>query len=257
MGQKSEGTLYFAGVDIGSNSAKSVILKDDQIIGQAIVPIFLICFGLLYTMMSWDQLMSLNPHWYSTMYGVYCFAGSFYAVLALITLITLYLQSKGKLVGIVNDNHLHDLGKYMMAFTVFWAYIGFSQFMLIWYANLPEETGYFMARMHSTWFYVSCFLVFGKFFLVLFLLLPRDAKRRHGLLAGVAVFMLVAQWIDMMWLIQPEFFAEGPQFGWVEAGTTLGFIGIFGFAVFHFLRRHNVVAIGDPRLMESVYHHHQ
>lgn len=248
-------TIKFIGNSLAQDTRRGAYILTKK--NRALAPAFLILLGLLYTMMSWDQMMSLDPHWYSTMFGVYCFAGLFYAVLALITLLTLHLQSQGKLEGIVNDNHLHDMGKYMFAFTVFWAYIGFSQFMLIWYANLPEETVYFLARLHSSWFWISCFLVFGKFFLVFFLLLPRDAKRNHSLLRFVAVFMLVAQWIDMMWVVQPEFFADGPHFGWVEAGVTLGYLGVFGFFVFQFLARNTIVAIGDPRLEESVFHHHQ
>jgi hypothetical protein len=167
------------------------------------------------------------------------------------------VKSKGKLDGIVNDNHLHDLGKFMFAFTVFWAYIGFSQFMLIWYANLPEETGYFIHRFHGQWMYVSAFLLVGKFLLPFFVLLPRDAKRNPQILCFVGVFMLFAQWIDVLWMVQPEFFKDGPQLGWIEAGITLGFLGVFGLTVSRFLAKYNVVAIGDPRLPEAVFHHHQ
>lgn len=221
------------------------------------VPGFLIFFALTFTMTSFDQLMSLDPHWFSTMFGVYCFSGLFYSVLALTCLLVIYLKKQGHLEGLVNDNHLHDLGKFMFAFTVFWAYIGFSQFLLIWYANLPEETSYYLHRFESGWFYVSLFLLIGKFLVPFFLLLPRDAKRCTKTLMGVAIFMLVAQWIDDLWMIQPEFFKEGPQVGWIEIGVTLGFIGLFGTMVARFLAKNNVVAIGDPKLAESVFHHHQ
>ncbi|HUP57320.1 MAG TPA: molybdopterin oxidoreductase [Bdellovibrionota bacterium] len=224
---------------------------------RRLAPAFILVFAVTFTMASFDQLMSLDPHWFSTMFGVYMFAGLFYSNLAATCLLTLLIKRTGKLDGIVNENHLHDLGKFMFAFTIFWAYISFSQFMLIWYANLPEETGYFIRRFHSGWAYVSLFLLVGKFMTPFFLLMPRDAKRREGLLMGVAIFMLVAQWIDMMWVVQPEFFKEGPQFGLIEAGVTAGFLGLFGLAVARFLGKYNVVAIGDPRLVESVHHHHQ
>jgi hypothetical protein len=224
---------------------------------RGLAPAFLILFGVTFTMASFDQLMSLDPHWFSTMFGVYCFAGLFYANLASTCLLTLFLKSKGKLDGILNDNHLHDLGKFMFAFTVFWAYIGFSQFMLIWYANLPEETGYYLTRFHGSWIWVSAFLLAGKFMLPFFVLLPRDAKRNPKTLAVVGVFMLIAQWIDVLWMVQPEFFKDGPRVGWQELGMTLGFAGVFGLVVFRFLAKNNVVAIGDPRLEESVFHHHQ
>jgi hypothetical protein len=224
---------------------------------RGMAPIFLILFGVTYTMASFDQLMSLDPYWFSTMFGVYCFSGLFYANLASTCLLTLFLKAKGKLDGIVNDNHLHDLGKFMFAFTVFWAYIGFSQFMLIWYANLPEETGYFLHRFHGSWAYVSLFLLVGKFMVPFFILLPRDAKRNPRTLAFVGVFMLVAQWVDVLWMVQPEFYAEGPRFGWQELGVSIGFLGLFGLAVSRFLAKNNVVAIGDPRLEDAVFHHHQ
>lgn len=224
---------------------------------KAMSPVFLIIFGVTFTMASFDQIMSLDPHWFSTMFGVYCFAGLFYSVLAALCLLTLYLKAKGHLEGIVNDNHLHDIGKFMFAFTVFWAYISFSQFMLIWYANLPEETGYYLKRFHGGWMYVSLFLLIGKFLVPFLVLLPRDAKRNTTLLGLMACFMLVAQWVDVLWMIQPEFFQMGPKIGWIEIGSTLGFLGTFCLFVTAFLAKNNIVAIGDPRLSESVHHHHQ
>jgi len=242
------------GNSIAQDTSKDVGLT---LKNRALSPMFLIIFGLSFTMAAFDLLMSLDPHWYSTMFGVYCFAGLFYSSLALTCLITLYFRSKGKLDGIVNENHLHDLGKFMFAFTVFWAYIGFSQFMLIWYANLPEETTYFIHRFTGNWMYVSIFLLVGKFMVPFFLLLPRDAKRSDKMLAIVGVWMMIAQWIDVMWMVQPEFFKEGPQFGIIEIGTTLGFLGLFGIMVSRFFAKHNIVAIGDPMLEKSVFHHHQ
>ena len=224
---------------------------------RVLSPIFLMIFALGYTMASFDQIMSLDPHWFSTIFGIYCFSGLFYSTLAATCLMTLYLRSKGKLKDIVNENHLHDLGKFMFAFSVFWAYIAFSQFILIWYANLPEETGYYIKRMNSGWFPITAFLLGGKFLFPFFSLLPRDAKRNPRTLMIVGIFMMFAQWIDAMWLIQPEFFATGPVLGWIELGLTLGFLGIFGLVVARFLAKHNIVAIGDPRLEESVFHHHQ
>jgi hypothetical protein len=221
-----------------------------------LAPFFLLIFAFGYTMASFDQLMSLDPLWFSTIFGVYCFAGLFYSTLALTCLVTLYLKAKGKLEGVLNDNHLHDIGKFMFAFTVFWAYIGFSQFMLIWYANLPEETGYYIKRMNDGWMGVSVFLLVGKFMLPFFLLLPREMKRNTKRLAMVACFMMFAQWVDVLWMVQPEFYAA-PKVGLIDIGMTLGFAGLFGLAVFRFLSKNNIVAIGDPRLAESVHHHHQ
>jgi hypothetical protein len=246
-------------VKLVGNSIKQDTTRDPSLTrtNKSWSPIFLILFAVTYTLSSFDQMMSLDPHWFSTMFGVYCFAGLFYSSLALTCLVTLYLRAQHKLDGIVNDNHLHDLGKFMFAFNVFWAYIAFSQFMLIWYANLPEETSYFIHRFHGGWFYVSVFLLVGKFMVPFFLLLPRDSKRNPCMLAFVGVWMMIAQWIDVYWMVQPQFFAEGPRFGWIEAGSILGFLGLFAIAVSRFLAKNNIVAIGDPRLADSVFHHHQ
>lgn len=224
---------------------------------KSLAPGFMILFAILFSLMSVDQLMSMDTHFFSTMFGVYMFAGAFYATLAMTCLLALHFRGNGQLEGIVNDNHIHDIGKFMFGMTVFWAYIGFSQFMLIWYANLTEETGFFITRMHGSWIYWSAFLAFGKFMLPFFLLLPRDAKRDPKLLTFTALFMLAAHWIDIFWVVQPNFFKEGPVFGLPEIGVTIGFIGLFGFAVTRFLGRFNLVAIGDPRLPEAVFHHHQ
>jgi hypothetical protein len=224
---------------------------------QRLAPVFLILFAITYTMVSFDQLMSLDPHWFSTIFGVYCFAGMFYSTLALTGVVTVLLKKRGALEGFVNENHLHDVGKYMFAFTVFWAYIGFSQFMLIWYANMPEETGYFLTRLNGGWLWVSVFLLLGKFVTPFILLLPRDAKRSEDRLLWVGLFMIFAQWIDVMWMVQPEFFKSGPSIGWIEIGTLLGFVGVFGMSMVRYLSRNNLVAIGDPRLPDAVFHHHQ
>lgn len=250
--------LFFAkklvGNSISQDSSGSYSLT---LANRKWAPAFLILFGVSFTMASFDQLMSLDPHWFSTMFGVYCFAGLFYSTLAATCLLALSMREKGKLDGILNDNHLHDLGKFMFAFTVFWAYIAFSQFMLIWYANLPEETGYYIDRFHGNWMKVSAFLLIGKFMVPFFSLLPRGAKRCPGTLRKVAWFMLVAQWVDVMWMVQPNFFKEGPVFGFIELGVTAGFIGIFGLFVSRFLEKNNIVAVGDPRLHEAAFHHHQ
>jgi hypothetical protein len=111
--------------------------------------------------------------------------------------------------------------------------------------------------LHGGWKYVSLFLLVGKFMTPFFFLLPRESKRSPSVLIPVGIFMLVAQWIDVLWMVQPQFFKEGPKFGFVELGVALGFLGVFGTLVSRFLGRHNVVAIGDPKLAQAVFHHHQ
>jgi hypothetical protein len=250
--------IFFARKMVGNSVAQDASgAYSFTLANRKIVPAFLAIFGVTFTMVAFDEVMSLDPHWFSTMFGVYCFAGLFYANLAITCVMAVYLRNKGRLTGLVTDDHLHDLGKFMFAFTVFWAYIGFSQFMLIWYANLPEETAYFSHRMVDSWWYVSVFLLVGKFMTPFFLLLPRGSKRSPKMLMAVGLWMLFAQWVDVMWMVQPEFFKDGPRFGLIEIGMFLGFAGVFAFMVSRFLARHNIVAIGDPRLAECVHHHHQ
>lgn len=224
---------------------------------KVLAPMFVVVFALTFTMVAIDLLMSLDPHWFSTMFGVYAFAGLFTSSLSLTTIFAIKLRRNGILKDIVNENHLHDLGKFMFAFTIFWAYIAFSQFMLIWYANLPEETMYFMHRFEGNWKYITVFLLVGKFIVPFFALLPREAKRDEGRLMKVAYWILFAQWIDLIWIIQPEFFKDGPRIGLPEVAGLAAFAGLFGFLVTRFLSKNNVVAIGDPKLEEAVFHHHQ
>lgn len=218
-------------------------------------PAFLIVFALSYTLLSIDVLMSLDPHWFSTIFGVYCFAGTFLTVNSLMAVIAIRLRQNGVLAGWMNENHVHDLGKWMFAFTVFWAYIAFSQFMLIWYANMPEETGFYLKRFEGGWLYLSVFLLVGKFFLPFFVLLPRDAKRNERLIVPMGIYILACQWIDYLWIAQPEFFKDGPRVGWIELGVTAGFVGLFGLAVTRFWSKHAIVAKGDPNLEQALAHH--
>lgn len=232
------------------NGDASLTLKNKKL-----APIFLITFAVTFTMAAFDLLMSLDPHWFSTMFGVYAFAGSFYASLATMMLVTLYLR-KRHLAAFITDEHVHGLGKFMFAFSVFWAYIAVSQFLLIWYANIPEETGYFLRRSTvGGWLWVSIFLLVGKFFVPFFLLMRRVAKRNQGLLVLAAIWMLAAHWIDLAWIVQPEFFKEGLKVGWIEVSGFLGFGGVFALLIFAFLSRNNAIAIKDPYLAESLHHH--
>ncbi|PIT98595.1 MAG: molybdopterin oxidoreductase [Bdellovibrionales bacterium CG10_big_fil_rev_8_21_14_0_10_45_34] len=215
---------------------------------------FLILFALTYSLFSVDYLMSLDPLWYSTIFGVYTFSGLFQSTLSFIILITLSLRKRGLLDGYVTDEHMHDLAKFLFAFTVFYAYIAFSQFMLIWYANIPEETAFFLHRSHGGWMGVSLSLPILKFAVPFFALLPRAAKRDMSHLVRVCVLMVIMQMVDLYWLIYPNFH-ESPVLPLWEIGLFAGFLGLFLLMVGRFLESHAIVPIGDPRLHESLHHH--
>jgi hypothetical protein len=217
---------------------------------------FLIFFALSYSAIAFDQLMSLDPHFFSTMFGVYVFAGAFQTLFAALTLLAIIMRRSGYLKQVINDNHYHDLGKYMFAFTVFWAYIGFSQYMLIWYANLPEETGYFLLRFNEGWEFWTIALFIGKFFVPFFLLLPRGNKRSETVLLVSGIWIMIAQYFDLNWMIQPQVYPNGPVFGFADIGVFLGFFGVFGLSYMHFFKKRNLLAITDPTLPQSAFHHH-
>jgi hypothetical protein len=217
--------------------------------------IFVLVFALSFSFFSVDFLMSLEPHWFSTIFGIYCFAGMFQSTLALLCLISMYVIHKGWARGLVTIEHVHDLAKYTKAFTVFWAYIAFSQFMLIWYANLPEETIFYLHRSHGGWLYISVGLIVFRFVVPFLALLPRWAKRTPSHLATVCVLILVMQYVDLYWLVYPNYSNEFVAFSWMEIGAFVGFLGGFGLVVTQFLAKYNLLPIKDPRKAESTNHH--
>lgn len=215
---------------------------------------FLVVFALSYSLFSVDLLMSLEPHWFSTIFGVYCFAGLFTSTLAFSILIILYCQKKGFVTGLMTMEHVHDMAKFLKGFTVFWAYIAFSQFMLIWYANLPEETVFYLHRSHHGWMEISMALLIFKFVVPFIALLPRWAKRNTTHLVFVCFLVLIMQYVDLYWLIYPNY-KDVVSFGWMEIGAFVGFLGGFLFLVTRFLSKNNLVPVKDPRIHESLSHH--
>jgi hypothetical protein len=216
---------------------------------------FLLFFALSYSLFSVDLVMSLQPHWFSTIFGVYAFAGLFQSSLALMVLMIIYCMNTGVLKGYVDENHLHDVGKFLFAFTVFWAYIAYSQYMLIWYANLPEETSFFIPRQQGAWGWVSLALIFFRFIIPFMALLPRWVKRSPKHLAPIAVLILIMQYVDLYWLIYPNLDKHTTVFGVQEILIFAGFAGMFMFAVMRFLGSNPIVPLHDPREEESLHHH--
>ncbi len=256
-------TLVFLAIWLGfahvlvNKSTQQDKTGDAQLTLSATKPaiIFVLLFALSYTFFSIDTLMSLDPHWFSTIYGVYCFGGLFQSTMAAMILVTIYFMNKGQLQGFVDENHLHDLGKFLFAFTVFWAYIAFSQYMLMWYANLPEETTFFIPRSQGSWMVVSLGLLIFKFVVPFFALLPRWAKRSTTHLTAVSCLILIMQFVDIYWLVYPQFNEHEPVFGLTEICAFCAVLGLFLFAVTRFLSKNSIVAYRDPRLHEAMHHH--
>jgi len=216
---------------------------------------FLLIFAVSSSVAAWDWVMSIDPHWFSTMFGWYVFASWWVTGLATITLLVAYLKGAGYL-KIVTQNHIHDLGKFVFAFSIFWTYIWFCQFMLIYYANLPEETVYFIQRMKTapySWiFYANVFL---NFVLPFLLLMTRDAKRQVSMLKVVCPIVIVGHWFDFYNMITPGAMKLQGGVGFLEIGLAMVFAGAFLFVVLNALSKLQLVAKHHPFMQESLNHH--
>ncbi len=202
---------------------------------------------------SFDFMMSTDPHWFSTIFGVYMFSGAFWVQFAAIVAITLLMQRMG--VGYertVTIEHYHDLGKFMFGFTVFWAYIAYSQYMLIWYGNIPEETMWYRHRLQDGWQYHSLILLVFHFIIPFIILLPRFTKRNRTVLGVMAVWFFVMQWFDLHWIVMPVLNHSG-GFHWIDFATWLGLFGIMAAVVMYRLGRHSLIPHNDPHLIESLH----
>jgi hypothetical protein len=225
---------------------------------QQFSPVAAVIFVMTVTFAAFDLLMSLSPAWYSTIFGIYFLAGIMLAGIATLILVLLALQRAGVLTASVTIEHYHDLGKYLFAFVFFWGYIAFSQYLLIWYANLPETTFWFAIRGASTsqvltndWSYVALALLFGKFLIPFAGLMSRHVKRSRSGLAFWAIWILVFHWVDLWWLVLPQMGVE-VRWGLPEAAI---FLGLGGMVVAFWVRIANrlpLLALGDPRLDEAL-----
>tara|TARA_B110000967_G_scaffold104476_1_gene107120 strand:- start:12110 stop:13495 length:1386 start_codon:yes stop_codon:yes gene_type:complete len=211
--------------------------------------LFLLFFLFTESMMSWDWIMSLDPHWFSTLFGWYIFATMLVSSVTTIAIVTIYLQSKGHL-PFVNNSHIHDLAKFMFGFSVFWTYLWFSQFMLIWYADMPEETTYFVQRFEE---YKLPFLllVVMNFIFPILLLINSDYKRIPHFVIGGGIVILLGHYMDVFIMIMPGTVGDQWFFGIPEIGALLFFLGLFIYSVFTSLSKAPLLAKGNPFLHES------
>jgi hypothetical protein len=211
----------------------------------------MIAFAITLTFCAIDVLMSLDATWFSTMFGVYYFGGCVLAGYSSLGLALIWLQGKGRLTTSVTEDHYHDIGKMMFAFTVFWAYIGFSQFMLIWYSDIPEETHWYLWRFQGDWKVVSALLLGAHFVVPFFGLMSRHVKRNKRTLAFWAVWILVIHYVDLFWLVYPNGAPDVP-FGLVDILCLIGVVGLFIGISARRARGVNLIPTGDPRLADSL-----
>ena len=213
-------------------------------------PGWMIIFAAVITLVAFDWLSGLTPEWYSDIFGIYLFAGSFLAGLGATSLAVLHLKARSRLPGVRGD-HLYNLGGFMFAFTVFWSYIGFAQYMLIWYANLPEEVVYYTVRLEGAWYFITVALAFFHFVLPFFVLVTRDAKGDPGRLRKVALLMLGAHLLDLYWLIFPAL-GSTPYFGWPELSFAAFFLSLGVLWVRSAMEKGEDMPVGDPFLQEGL-----
>ena len=216
-------------------------------------PLAAIAFGLTLTFAAFDWVMSLEPTWYSTIFGVVIFAGSAVGMLALTTIIAISMIQRGVVGKAMNVEHVHDLGKLLFGFMCFWAYTSFSQWMLIWYAGIPEEAAWFHKRWEGGWQFWSVLLMFGHFVLPFYYLISRMVKRRLPMMMIGAVWLLIMHVADIYWYVMPQFGPLTPRP--VDFGALFLVGGVFFAYVFWQLGRVPLVPIGDPRLQRSLDHH--
>lgn len=249
--------MYLFGRKIIGNSLKQDQTGDHNLtlnnVGWSIG--WVLFFAIFFSLFTVDLLMSLLPTWYSTIFGVYCFAGMFQSSLAFLILMLLYFKKTGMVQGYYGMDHIHDVAKFLKGFTVFWAYIAFSQFMLIWYANIPEETEYYLMRAEGGWMAISFGLLFFKFIIPFLALLPRGMKRDPNQLIWICVLILVMQYVDVYWMVYPNFFEGHVTFGFYEIALLAFFLGLFLLTIIKFFQKNSMVAVKDPRLHEALHHH--
>lgn len=208
-------------------------------------------FGLTITFAGFDWLMSLDPHWFSTIFGVYVFSGAVVGSLAAMALLTIALQRGGFFKRVSTVEHMHDIGKLLFGFTVFWAYIAFSQYFLIWYANIPEETAYFLHRWEGSWKAVSLSLPILHFAVPFVLLLSRTAKRSPTIMAVASILLLVMHYVDLYWMVLPIKDHHGAHFSWIDLAGFLAPAGVLAWWLASRATSEPLYPIRDPRLAET------
>jgi hypothetical protein len=220
---------------------------------QRFSPLAIVLFGLTVTFAFIDWIMSLTPHWYSTIFGVYIFAGAVVAFLSVNSIIYITLHKLDLLPKAVNISHFHDLGKLLYGFNVFWAYIAFSQYFLIWYANIPEETVWFTQHFAGSWNTVAICLAVGHFGIPFVFFMSRHVKRNLNAHLVMAIWILIMHMLDLYWIIMPNVSPTGMHISVTDVSTLIFMLGVFMYVFINRISKSNLIPTQDPRLSESIH----
>ncbi len=215
----------------------------------------ILVFAFTVAFASFDWLMSMDSGWFSTMFGIYYFAMSFQSVLAVVLLLVIYLLGKGLLTSTINRSHIHDMAALLFGFSVFYAYIAFSQFLLIYYANFPKEILWFYYRFEGSWIFLAYLFLIGRFVIPFVLLLGKKAKTNHKLLVGVSLWIVLLQFLEMYWIVMPILHKGAITFHWLDLTLLVAFFGVSAGLFFRQFARHSMVPKNDPLLAESLNKH--
>jgi hypothetical protein len=214
----------------------------------------LVFWGFSITFMAVDWVLSIDPHWFSTMFGMLFMAGQGLSSMAFLITLMVMLSYRAPMASVLTPRHLHDLGKLLLALVMVWAYFSFSQFLIIWAGNLPEEIPWYLERLRGGWEFIGLILIFGHFALPFALLLSRDLKRNFKLLAGIAIYILIIRYVDLYWLVAPDFRKGALGVSWMDFAAPIA-LGGFWLAYFLFqLEKRPLMPLNEPHLEEALEH---
>jgi hypothetical protein len=234
-------------------SGDQILTKRNIIVSTIFMPVF----ALTISFVAFDWMMSIEPTWYSTIFGVYYFAGTTWCALAVVCLAVVYLYERGYLSNRITKDHFYSLGTLMFAFTAFWGYIAFSQYMLIWYGDLPEENSWFLHRWDGGWKYASILLVITHFIVPFFALLSSKAKTDFKRLKFMSVWIIINHLFDVYWMVMPGMVVNNKEyfFSWSDLVFPIAAVGLFLIVFSSLFKKYNLIPIGDPKLERGLEFH--